>query len=165
MPADIIFRNGTDEISRAARAFNRKDTSFSHCGIVFRENDTFFVYHIIGGQYNPSGKLMKEPLNRFCNPQEFDRIGLCRFPLSITMSQQLHEHVKQMYTAGLRFDPFFNIRSDDKMYCSEFVFKTLNTVMNGKLRENHPIAHNGWVSVDDILLHPMAKIILHEKLY
>ena len=51
---DLIFRNGNDDVSRAARSMNRKDTSFSHCGFVYRENDSFFVYHAIGGIYNPS---------------------------------------------------------------------------------------------------------------
>ena len=32
---DLIFRNGNDDVSRAARSMNRKDTSFSHCGFVY----------------------------------------------------------------------------------------------------------------------------------
>ena len=53
---------GIDDVSRAARSMNRKDTSYSHCGIVFIENDSVFVYHALGGSYNPSQKLLREPI-------------------------------------------------------------------------------------------------------
>ena len=67
---DIIFRNGNDEVSHAARSMNRKDTSYSHSGILFIENDSAVVYHSIGGIYNPSQKLRRDPIDSFCNPKE-----------------------------------------------------------------------------------------------
>ena len=79
---DLIFRNGTDEVSYAARSMNRKDTSFSHCGFIYNENDSFFVYHAIGGIYNPGQKLKREPLDSFCNPTENDALGIYRYTLT-----------------------------------------------------------------------------------
>ena len=76
---DIIFRNGIDDVSRAARSMNRKDTSYSHCGVLFIENDSVFVYHALGGSYNPSQKLLREPIDSFCNPKDNDAFGIYRY--------------------------------------------------------------------------------------
>lgn len=160
---DIIFRNGTDEVSEAARSFNRTDKRYSHCGIVQRENDTLFVYHALGGPYNPSQKLMKQLLDDFCNEKDTDRIGIYRYTLSEADTKQLDSLLKKQYSAGLPFDLFFNFYTDDRMYCSEFVFKSLNTAtqgaLNNLLHREEPI----YISIDDLyvntLAEPVAEII------
>lgn len=161
---DMVFRNGMDEVSQAARSFNRKDTSFSHCGIILLENDTAFVYHALGGSYNPSQKLMRQPIDSFCNPVENNEIGLYRYPLSLAQLQKLKAIVKNYYQAGLQFDLFFNFMSDDKMYCAEFVFKSLNSAVDSSLSsyvrmDTIPFG----VTTDDLFLHPRTKLVRREK--
>lgn len=160
----MIFRNGMDEVSRAARSFNRKDTSFSHCGLLMIENDSIFVYHALGGAYNPSQQLMRQPIDSFCNPAENNAIAIYRFPLSTAQNQKLQQTVRTYYRAGLRFDLFFNFQTDDKMYCSEFVFKSLNRALDHSL--------NGYVrmdtipfgiTTDDLFLHPKSQLIRRQN--
>src|SRR4051812_41975620 len=57
---DIITRLGSDITSEMIRQFNQKDKSFSHCGIASIEHDTVFIYHAIGGEFNPDQKLKRE---------------------------------------------------------------------------------------------------------
>lgn len=155
---DIIFRNGTDEVSMAARKMNRADTSYSHCGLVFIENDTVFVYHALGGSYNPSQKLRRDPIDSFCTPKEHDRFALYRYNMNTLMVEKLAATVCGYYKAGLRFDLFFNFFSDDKMYCSEFVFKSLNKAYGDSLNkyirtDSLPFG----VAIDDIFLNEHSK--------
>jgi Permuted papain-like amidase enzyme, YaeF/YiiX, C92 family len=160
---DLIFRNGNDAVSQAARSFNRKDTSFSHCGLVLIENDTTFVYHAIGGIFNPSQKLMRQVIDSFSNPVENTGIGAYRYPLDSLQIKKLQETVHQYYQAGLRFDLFFNFQSDDEMYCAEFVFKSLNKAMNGSL--THYVRMDTvpfGVTTDDLFLNPSSKLIKRE---
>jgi len=157
---DLIFRNGTDEVSAAARSMNEKDTSYSHCGLLMIENDSVFVYHAIGGHYNPSQRLKREPLDSFCNPADNDRFGIFRYEIDSLESGRLKAIVEQYYAAGLRFDLFFNFFSDDEMYCSEFVYKSLNKALKGRLQ--FLIRRDRWpygVSLDDLFLHPGARTI------
>ncbi len=157
---DIIFRNGTDEVSRAARSMNRKDTSFSHCGFVYKENDSFFVYHAIGGIYNPDQKLKREQLESFCNPAENDAVGIYRYTLNKEEEEKLNKIVKSYFKAGLKFDLFFNFQSDDVMYCSEFVFKSLNQSKKGDLTKyvrQDTIPYG--VTTDDIFLNENCRLI------
>jgi Permuted papain-like amidase enzyme, YaeF/YiiX, C92 family len=157
---DVIFRNGTDEVSRAARTMNRTDTSYSHCGLVFIENDTVFVYHALGGSYNPSQKLRREPIDSFCTPAENDRFGLYRYNMNSIMAGELRTIVSDYYKAGLRFDLYFNFFSDDKMYCSEFVFKSLNKAYNDSLSKYiHTDAVPFGIAIDDIFLNEHSRQI------
>ena len=157
---DVIFRNGNDEVSRVARSMNRKDTSFSHCGLLFRENDTVFVYHAIGGIYNPGQKLKREPIDSFCNPKENSALGIYRFSLTTDEEKKLDKVVHGYYKAGLPFDLYFNFQSDDAMYCSEFVFKSLNQSKNGALTKYVRLDTIPFgVTTDDIYLNENCHLI------
>lgn len=161
---DVIFRNGIDEVSRAARSMNRKDTSFSHCGFVYRENDSLFVYHAIGGIYNPSQKLKRELLDSFCNPRENDAIGIYRYSLSTKEISKLDTIVKSYFNAGLQFDMYFNFLSDDVMYCSEFVFKSLNQSTNGSLSKYVRLDTIPFgVTTDDLFLNENSHLIKRQQ--
>lgn len=157
---DLIFRNGTDDVSRAARSMNRVDTSFSHCGFVLMENDSAFVYHAIGGIYNPGGRLRRDPIDSFLIPGEADRFAIYRYSLTKPQADSLVPIIKDYYSAGLRFDVFFNFYSNDKMYCSEFIFKSLDQSMAGELsrsiaNRDKPIT----ISPDDLFLYRKSQLI------
>jgi hypothetical protein len=161
---DIIFRNGTDEVSRAARSMNRSDTSFSHCGFVYKENDSFFVYHALGGIYNPGQKLKRELLDSFCNPAENDAVGIYRYALKEEEEKKLNTVVRSYFKAGLKFDLFFNFQSDDVMYCSEFVFKSLNQSKNGALTKYVRLDTIPYgVTTDDIFLNENCRLIKRQQ--
>ncbi|WP_169540137.1 YiiX/YebB-like N1pC/P60 family cysteine hydrolase [Niabella aurantiaca] len=154
---DLVFRNGTDAVSLATRRFNRRDTSFSHCGIIAIEGDTVWVYHAIGGSYNPPQSLKKEPLDSFAVPGENDKIAVYRYPLTGREQERLTVIVQEHYKSRLPFDLFFNFDTDSRMYCSEFVFKSMNRSMHGRLspiirQQPEPV----YISIDDLFLNPYA---------
>lgn len=157
---DLVFRNGTDEVSRAARSFNRIDTSFSHCGFLLIENDTAFVYHAIGGSYNPSQKLRRDPIDSFCFPGEVDRLALYRYDLSKTEKDSLTSIIHHYYKAGLRFDLYFNFQSDEEMYCSEFIYKCLARVVSWPLSQYIKLGEWPYsVTPDMLYLHEKSHLI------
>ena len=157
---DVIFRDGDDDVSAAARSMNRKDTSFSHCGLLQVENDTVFVYHSIGGNYNPSQKLRRDPLDSFCNPAENRSFGIYRFSLDSLQRYRLAEEVHRQYQAGLKFDLYFNYQSDDVMYCSEFVFKSLDKAAGGTYSRYVRTDTMPWgVTTDDIYLNENCRLV------
>lgn len=163
-PGDMIFRSGMDEVSHAARSFNRKDTSYSHCGLLFIENDTIFVYHALGGIYNPSQKLMRQPLDSFCNPAENNAVAVYRYPLTSPQINKLEETVQRYFNAGVKFDLYFNYQSDDRLYCAEFVFKSLNRAVDSTLTSyirTDTIPYG--VTTDDLFLHPRSRLIRKEN--
>ena len=161
---DLIFRNGRDEVSQAARSFNRKDSSYSHCGLLFIEHDSVFVYHALGGVYNPSQRLMRQPLELFCDPVENNAVGIYRYPLKTAEQENLSQIVKAYFRAGLKFDLFFNYQTDDRMYCAEFVFKSLNRALHNRLSSYVRLDTLPFgVTTDDLFLHPDSRLVKREK--
>ena len=50
---DIITRVGNDFTSECLRKINVREKTWSHCGIASIEHDSIFVYHSLGGEFNP----------------------------------------------------------------------------------------------------------------
>ncbi|MCX6316660.1 MAG: YiiX/YebB-like N1pC/P60 family cysteine hydrolase [Bacteroidetes bacterium] len=157
---DVIFRNGDDDVSHAARSMNRMDTTFSHCGLIQIEGDTIFVYHSIGGVYNPDMHLRRDPIDSFCNPLDNNAFGVYRYNLNGDQLKRLSDVVHQAYRSGLRFDLYFNYQSDDVMYCSEFVFKSLNRSADGAFTKYIRLDTMPFgVTTDDIYLNENCRLV------
>lgn len=161
---DIIFRNGRDVVSRTARSFNRKDKAYSHCGIIQIENDSIFVYHELGGEYNPSQQLMRQSIENFCNPDDVDRFAVYRYPLSLNQKDSLKIIIQTFYKKKLPFDVFFNCNTDDRMYCSEFVFKCLNRTLKGLVKKAlYKNESPMYIAIDDIYCNDFARLIVRKE--
>jgi hypothetical protein len=161
---DVIVRNGNDEVSNAARSFNRKDKTYSHCGLVQVEQDTAFVYHALGGSYNPSQKLLRQTMKDFCSDEDIDKVAVFRYPLDDKESAVLSSWTQHQYRNGLAFDLFFNFQTDDKMYCSEFVFKGLNTAKNNTLKKLLPVNEETlYIAIDDLYLNEWAEPVAEQQ--
>ena len=76
---DMILRTGNDFTSESLRQLSFTDKTYSHCGIASIENDSVFVYHSLGGEWNPDEKLRRDPLELFCNPEENRGFGIFTF--------------------------------------------------------------------------------------
>ena len=79
---DLIVRTGKDFTSEMMRLLSAKDKTYSHCGIASIEHDSLFVYHAIGGEWNPDQKLRRDPFEIFCNPYENRGFGIFRYKLT-----------------------------------------------------------------------------------
>lgn len=163
---DIITRLGSDFTSTMLAKINLRNKSYSHIGIVSIEQDTVFVYHALGGEFNPSQKLRREMLWSFAHPSDNKKIGIFRFKLSSKEIGDLQKLAQLQHKKGIPFDMNFDLATDDKLYCAEFVAKALDKVKE----DNHfiPISHTptkDFIGVDDIFLHAGVKKILEVSNY
>ena len=130
---DLVVRLNQDPSSQFIKNFNRQDKSYSHSGIVLFENGFPYVYHIVNGNENPDQKLRKDSLLRFCNPRKNFSYGIYRYKIDATEKKKLKEIIHSWYTAGVRFDSSFNLKTDDRMYCSEMIKKGLARATNNRI--------------------------------
>jgi hypothetical protein len=155
---DMITRMGTDITSLMLSKINTTDTSYSHCGIVSIENDTAFVYHCIGGEFNPDQKMKRESLYAFTHPENSKRVGLFSPYFSEQQKVQLITHVKKLYASGLLFDMEFDLTTDNKQYCSEMIAKSIGHVMGNinwvKISSSDSLE---WISIDNLYLNKLMQ--------
>jgi hypothetical protein len=148
---DLALRTGADATSVMLRQMNLSNKTYSHCGIVMIENGYPFVYHSIGGEDNPNSKLRRDSAAVFFTPVSNERLGVARLDLS-------KEHIKKLRTIALRywqaqvpFDLDFDLATDDKLYCAEFVYKAVQEAVSdtGFFRITH-LLQRSYVGVDNL---------------
>jgi hypothetical protein len=155
---DLIVRTGNDFTSESLRSLNQRDKTYSHCGIASIENDTLFVYHALGGDFNPDQKIRRDPFEIFAEPYGNRGIGIYRFQLAEPEIKSLMVTVKKLHQLGIMFDMKFDLATNDRMYCAEFVYKSYLMGTNGKLQ--FTTSHLGkfeFIGVDDLFMQPLCK--------
>lgn len=173
---DLIERADDDLVSESMRNFSKKDKTFSHCGLAFIEDGEIYVYNNMAGEENKSEKMMREPYDSFVSPHKKDGFGIFRYSLTDAEIEKLHQVTKESYTKGMLFDKTFDLKTDDKMYCAEMIYKFLNTATMGRVllptskiqnfRVRDPkykglvLKEFEYVGLDDLFLNPFCKPIV-----
>ena len=151
---DIILRTGKDFTSETMRQLSLHDKTYSHCGIASIENDSVFVYHAIGGEWNPNQKLRRDPFELFCNPYENRGFGIFRYKFTTQENKNLIDTIHRLYHEQIKFDMQFDLSTDDRMYCSEFIYKSITRATAHQIRIPVTVI-NGirFIAPDDLYLN------------
>lgn len=157
---DLILRHGRGFISDAMLAFSTKDPRYSHSGIIKKENGKVYVYHTIGGEENEVNLMRKEHISIFCHPRAIFGFGIYRYDLEKQQLNSLDSILGSWYDAKMEFDMDFEMETDDKMYCSEMIYKSLILATND---ENYvplsDVLDKPYVAIDDLYLNNHCTII------
>lgn len=157
---DIVLRTGADMTSIMLRGMNQRDKSFSHCGIVCIENGYPFVYHSLGGEDNPDARLRRDSAVWFFSPATNERLGVARLDLDSGQLQRLGVVARRYFNAGIPFDMDFDLGTDDRFYCAEFVLKSVQEAVADTRYFRHSKAMNReYVGVDNITDPAHARIV------
>ena len=160
----MITRTGNDFTSFCFRQFCQTDKTYSHCGIAIIENDTVFVYHALGGEFNPDQKILREPLSLFLAPSANYGFGMFRFDITGIQKEKLITVTEEAFRQGIRFDMQFDLASDEKMYCSEFTAKMFcKAYGNDTLFTSSRIADFEFLAPDNLFLNPHCKELFRAK--
>lgn len=130
---DLVTRSDDDFESLSLQNFSQKERIYSHSGIVFLEDSAWYVYHTMAGPENPGESLMRTSFDSFVNPAKKTGFAIFRYQLSAPEVQDLHALYKKYLADQLPFDKGFNLASDDSMYCSEIIYKSLKHVSHNRL--------------------------------
>ncbi len=157
---DLALRTGADATSVMLRQMNLTDKTYSHCGIVLVENGYPYVYHSIGGEDNPEAKLRRDSAAVFFTPVSNERLGVARLDISGAQVGRLAGIARRYWRQGVLFDLDFDLKSDDKLYCAEFVYKAVReaTADTGYFQITH-LLKRSYVGVDNLCAPRHAKII------
>ncbi len=117
---DIIFRNGIGKESSLIRKYSLRDTNFSHVGLCLVYHGKPYVYHMLGGGDNISGKMLRERLDVFCDSTANDRIGVFKINTSKINLQRLAYFTDSIFNSSVTFDYNFSL-TNNSLYCTEFI--------------------------------------------
>jgi len=157
---DLVLRTGADVTSYIFTQFNQTDKTYSHCGLVVIEHGYPFIYHSIGGEDNPDEKLRRDSASFWFSPANNLGFGIARFSFDSSQIASLQKTVYQYFREQRRFDMDFDLGTNDRLYCAEFVYKALNHAV-GDSTFIRPVSRFGktFVAVDNLFLNSHAKLV------
>lgn len=157
---DIVVRRGNDVTSDMLSLLNFTDKKYSHCGIVLVEHGYPFVYHCMGGEDNPDARMRRDSAQYWLTPANNVAIGVVRTDMPAVNKDSLVHVVHGYYKQRKKFDIKFDLRTDDRFYCAELVYKAMNRAMKN---DNYlqPITIFGftYIGIDNLYLNPHASLI------
>jgi len=161
---DLVLRTGNDMTSRMFCEFNRVNKTYSHGGLVIVEDGYPFVYHSIGGEDNPGERLRRDSAQFFLSPANNLGFGIVRYNLGDTSLLRLKEVIGVYYRKRPLFDMDFSLETDDRLYCSEFVYKSL-VAATGDSSFIRPTRFLGYefIGIDDLFICPNAIFVCEIK--
>lgn len=157
---DLIVREGNDFTSQSLKQLNQRDKTYSHIGIVSKENDSLFIYHIMGGEWNPDARILREPLSNFVSPSINNQFAIYRLKINDIQKNEIVKNAIDFRRKEVQFDMNFDLKTEKKMYCAEFVYHCVQTALPPNSIHTSHIKNFEFVGVDDIILIPEAKKII-----
>jgi len=123
-----------------------------------------FVYHSIGGEDNPDERLRRDSAVFFFSPKHNSAIAVMRYDYDQAHINKLRQVVATYYKERPKFDMQFDLKTDDKLYCAEFIYKAVNKVMQDTayIKTTSFLGHT-FVAVDNIYINPHARFIWQNK--
>jgi hypothetical protein len=157
---DLVFRMGRGFISHSMRQFSLKEPRYSHAGILALEANKVFVYHCIGGEDNPESELRKDLFESFCSPELAHSFGVFRLPVDAASGERIVCKADSLFKKRVLFDEQFDLSTDEKMYCTEFVYKTIKSLVSEKIPlSSSEVSGKKYIACDDLFLIPNTKLI------
>jgi len=126
---DLVFRKGRSIESQVVLIADRK-SSYSHVGVVYIINNITYVIHTVPDESSDDITYVKmEKLSVFFSAENASIGSVFRLKRQFTNKAELASlKAKSFYDNKLVFDTAFNMKSDDKLYCTELVWKAYKMV-------------------------------------
>jgi hypothetical protein len=156
----VVLRTGNDVISSMFAQFNATDKTYSHCGIAFKENNAWYVYHSIGGEDNPNEKLRRDTYQQFVGHGHNLGFGICHLGLNENEQSSLQAVVHDFYQKHIPFDMQFNLQTNDRLYCAEMVYKAYQQALqNDTFFQTTSNGRFKFVSTDNIFVNNRSQML------
>jgi len=133
-PGDLIVRLGDDFISDRIRYLSVKDHSYSHAGIIVVHDNKKMVCHIYPDDFVPGADTVRyDIIDSFLNTRTNLKCALYRYDISDSEKINLEGEFNSYHNRKVHFDKRFELKTEDKIYCSEMIYKALKKVTNNRI--------------------------------
>ena len=126
---DLVFRKGRSIESQVVLISDRA-SSYSHVGVIYILNNTPYVIHTTPDESSDDIDYVKmEKLSDFFSSEKASRGSIFRLKEQYSNSAKLAAlNAKSFFDDKIIFDDAFDIKSEDKLYCTELVWKAFNKI-------------------------------------
>jgi hypothetical protein len=134
LPGDLVVRLGDDFISDRIRYLSVKDHSYSHAGIIVVHDDKKMVCNIYPDDFVPGADTVRyDNIDSFLNTRTNLKCALYRYDLSDSEKINVEAEFNKYHDKKVHFDKMYELETDDKLYCSEMIYKVLKKVTHNRV--------------------------------
>lgn len=166
---DIIFRKGRSLISRIV-LLTDASSPYSHTGIIRVRGDSVFVIHSVPAEESFESDLVKmEPIELFCRIDRCSEFSVFRLKQGFNKNiAEVSEIAYDWFVRKTEFDAGFDLVSNDKLYCTELVWKAylstgIDLIENKFDKLNLPFNSDQYILPGRILKSKFLKQIYHSN--
>jgi len=157
---DLVFRRGRGWLSDVISSFSKHKPEYSHVGLIHREGETVYVYHILGGENSGPNDVRKDLLSDFVSRKTCSSYGLYRYPMREQSIRKLDSLSGVLFQTGKKFDTQFDLSDDSKYYCTEMIYRLLSEVYGGEYFLPLSVYHGQtYIACDDLFNQPSCREI------
>ncbi len=125
---DLVFRRGRGIFSEIFRDIGGTGSPFSHVGIVYIDNSSIFVLHTEANELTGIGHARKEKIDSFISKEHALSYAFFRVTgLDADGRASVLETALEYVRNRVPFDTSFSLEGDDRLYCSELVYKAFKS--------------------------------------
>ncbi len=120
---DIVFRRGTGITSRIVLAADREG-SYSHVGILKKENGKWHVIHAVPGEPDFKGdadRVKMETIEHFFEAGKAIRGAVMRVSKDLIVACKAAKNALNLFLKRVPFDHSYNLNDTTEMYCTELI--------------------------------------------
>lgn len=133
-PGDLVVRLGDDFISDRIRYLSVTDHSYSHAGIVVMHDNKKMVCNIYPDDFVAGADTVRyDMIDSFLNTKTNLKCALYRYDLSDSEKVNFEEELNSYHKKKIHFDKKYDLKTDDKIYCSEMIYKALKKVTDNRI--------------------------------
>jgi hypothetical protein len=134
---DLIFRKGRSMASHAV-VITDQQSFYSHVGlIVLQKNEPFVVHAVPGESENGIDYIKCESVSSFIDKHKASKVAVYRCKeQEVQKLKYLSQKALSLYKKRLIFDDDYNLESNNKLYCTELVWKLYKQI-GVDLIDNH----------------------------
>jgi hypothetical protein len=155
---DILLRRGYGVDSTVSMNFSQGEKRYSHAGIIQKKDDGVFIIHSEEDKDHGRNGVYIEPIKDFLDGIHI--WAVYRFDLSPKLEEDVISYALKLKSQNIIFDIDFNLNEDNKMYCSEFIYKVINRTTGKELIHagKHFVGKN-FVTISDLYQNNSAKLV------
>lgn len=126
---DLVFRKGRSLASRVVLITDR-ESSYSHVGVIYMLDEIPYVIHTVPDESkNGIDYVLMEKLSIFFSSDKASRGSIFRLKEQYEISAKLAAlTAKSYFDNKIVFDDAFDLKSENKLYCTELVWKAYQKV-------------------------------------
>ena len=155
---DIILRRGYGVDSTISTNFSQGEKRYSHVGFISQTAKGIFVIHVVEDKEKSLNGLYVESLGEF-----LDKVSIWaiyRYNFLQKNSKKMMNYIDDLKKINITFDIEFNLDDDEKMYCSEFIYKVINRTNEKELITAGKIfMGKKFVTISDVYENTNCKLV------